>query len=230
MNADGSGVTRLTHTGFRLDWQHTWNPDGERIAFSSRRDGDFEIYVMNADGTGLARLTDNDAADKHPAWSPDGQRIAFDSNRDGTWEIYVMNADGDGLARLTYDDADDGSFWALRPVWSPDGKRIAFHSKRDGNWEIYVMSAGGEPVRASTRPAGVAPGECYVGLIVQPGGSCRYPGTSQGFSVSASGRGNFGFSSGGTGVYMQNTTINGVLYNFAASKQSDGNWIIEAAG
>ena len=116
-----------------------------RIAFASRRDGDFEIYVMNADGSGVTRLTDNDASDGTPSWSPDGRRIAFHSDRDGNTEIYVMNADGSGVTRLTENDASDGA-----PSWSPDGQRIAFHSDRDGNWEIYVMNADGSGVTRLT--------------------------------------------------------------------------------
>ena len=116
-----------------------------RIAFDSRRDGNREIYAMNADGSGVTRLTDNDASDTFPRWSPDGQRIAFDSRRDGNWEIYVMNADGSGVTRLTDNDANDGY-----PSWSPDGQRIAFMSDRDGNLEIYVMNADGSGVTRLT--------------------------------------------------------------------------------
>ena len=83
---------------------------------------------MNADGSGVTRLTVNDAVDSSPAWSPDGRRIAFDSTRDGNFEIYVMNADGSGVTRLTNNDA-----WDWYPDWSPDGRRIAFDSNRDGN-------------------------------------------------------------------------------------------------
>ena len=100
---------------------------------------------MNADGSGVTRLTDNDADDWSPAWSPDGRRIAFDSNRDGDFEIYVMNADGSGVTRLTDNDADDWS-----PAWSPDGRRIAFDSDRDGDFEIYVMNADGSGVTRLT--------------------------------------------------------------------------------
>ena len=87
-----------------------------KIAFSSDRDGNGEIYVMDADGSNLTRLTNNPANDGFfgVAWSPDGTRIAFVSERDGNWEIYVMNADGSGLSRVTDNLAVDQN-----PAWSP---------------------------------------------------------------------------------------------------------------
>ena len=78
------------------------------IAFASDRDGNWDIYAMNSDGSGLVRLTNNSADDYDPSWSPDGRRIAFHSYRDGNWEIYAMNADGSGLVRLTNNSAGDG--------------------------------------------------------------------------------------------------------------------------
>jgi Tol biopolymer transport system component len=132
------------------DFHPRWSPDGTRIAFASDRDGDFEIYTMNVDGTDLRRLTHNPASDTHPgSWSPDGQRIAFVSDRDGNPEIYVVNADGTGETRLTFDPATDS-----HPAFSADGTRIAFHSDRDGNHEIYVMNADGSaPTRLTNRSA-----------------------------------------------------------------------------
>jgi Tol biopolymer transport system component len=77
--------------------------------FTSNRDGNAEIYVMNADGSGQTRLTDHPARDVGPAWSPAGARIAFETNRDGNAEIYVMNADGSAPTNLTRRLAGDGS-------------------------------------------------------------------------------------------------------------------------
>jgi len=112
---------------------------GGRLAFYSNRSGNDDIYVMNADGSGLTNLTNSpDARDLSPTWSPDGSRIAFRSYRDRVWDIYVMNADGSGVVNVTNNPRVDTD-----PVWSPDGRRIAFRSNRDGNLEIYVVNADG---------------------------------------------------------------------------------------
>jgi Tol biopolymer transport system component len=108
------------------------------IAFASDRDGNFEIYIMDADGGGQTRLTEDASEDYSPAWSPDGRRLAFVSTRDGNAEIYVMNADGTGQTRLTNNTASD-----LAPAWTRDGSQIAFVTNRDGNDEIYLMNADG---------------------------------------------------------------------------------------
>jgi Tol biopolymer transport system component len=127
-------------------WAGTFPGPNGQIAFSSNRDGNFEIYAMTDDGSDETRLTEDDANDFDPSWSPDGEKIAFSSFRDGfnNQEIYVMNADGTDQTRLTdNDDALD-----REPSWSPDGEKIAFASNRDGNWEIYVMNAdGGDQTR-----------------------------------------------------------------------------------
>jgi Tol biopolymer transport system component len=130
----------------------------ERIAFYSERDGNQEIYTMNAaDGSNQTRLTSVNANDSDPSWSPDHTKIAFESDRDGNSNIYVMNADGSGLTRLTDNLADDSN-----PSWSPDGTKIAFNTNRDSteegniaNHEIYTMNAadGSNPVRLTNNPA-----------------------------------------------------------------------------
>ena len=116
-----------------------------RIVFSSDRSGDYEIYAMNANGTGVTRLTNAAGRDWQPAWSPDGRRIAFSSNRSGDYEIYVMNEDGTGVSRLTNISGQDDT-----PAWSPDGRRIAFTSRAGGNQDIYVMNANGSNVTRLT--------------------------------------------------------------------------------
>jgi len=111
------------------------------IAFESNRDGagNFEVYLMNTDGSGQTRLFANaNVFDGAPTWSPDGQQLAFVSERDGNAEIYVMGVDGSGQTRLTTNAASDTA-----PSWSPDGSKIAFASSRDGNAEIYVMGVDG---------------------------------------------------------------------------------------
>ena len=106
----------------------TFPGENGKIAFARTIEGGrWEIFVMNADGTGETRLTNNPAFDGHPDWSPDGEKIAFERDFD---EIYVMNAaDGSGQTRLTTGEA---------PSWSPDGEKIAF-----ARGDIYVMNADG---------------------------------------------------------------------------------------
>ncbi len=121
-----------------------------RIAFATNRDGNFEIYTMNSDGSGLVRLTTNAAEDNGPSWSPDGTKITFYSLRDGEYEVYVMNADGSGVARLTHNA--QGNYV---PSWSPDGTKIAFTSFRDGVQQIYTMNADGTQQLRITNTASI---------------------------------------------------------------------------
>ena len=116
MNADGSGITRLTN-GDWGDQQPAWSPDGSKIAFQSSRDAadpnnvttkDFEIYVMNADGTSPTRLTTNSVFDGNVSWSANGAKLVFDTRRDGNEEVYVMNADGSNPVNVTNNSAEDG--------------------------------------------------------------------------------------------------------------------------
>jgi hypothetical protein len=108
------------------------------IAFSSNREGNFEIYVQNGANHSLVRLTNHPAVDTQPALSPNGNRIAFTTNRDGNNEIYIMDANGSNPINISNHPGDDQF-----PTWSPDGGRIAFASNRDGNWEIYSVATDG---------------------------------------------------------------------------------------
>ena len=140
--ADIGEPIRLTdHPG--ADMHPAWSPDGTQIVFESKRDAsDWDIWVMNADGSAPRNLTANEPADDgNPAWSPDGQRIAFSSNRGGDFDIYVMNADGSGEpARLTGAGSND-----FHPTWSPDGTLIVFRSDSGttGKHQIYIVSSEG---------------------------------------------------------------------------------------
>jgi VCBS repeat-containing protein len=121
-----------------------------KLLFTSTRDGNSEVYVMNSDGTGVTRLTTNTAADTNPVWSPDHRKIAFSSTRDGNSEIYVMNADGTAPARRTSNSVTD-----MSPTWSPDGTKIAFASGGGSKWDIYVVNADGTskgPTRLTSNP------------------------------------------------------------------------------
>jgi acetyl esterase/lipase len=111
---------------------------GGLIAYTSERDGNSEIYLMNLDGSEPRRLTEDPEYDAWPVWSPDGSEIAFVSTRSGNPDIYVMGVDGGNVRQLTQHSAND--IW---PAWSPDGTRIAFPSRRDGNFEIYVIEVDG---------------------------------------------------------------------------------------
>jgi Tol biopolymer transport system component len=116
---------------------------GGRIVFASKPDDNYEIYVMNADGTDQRRLTNNPREDGRSAWSPDCRQIAFDSDRSGHFDIYVMNSGGSNVRRLTT-KGDNGY-----PAWSPapmgggaSGARIAF-SRYDPGSDIYVINTDG---------------------------------------------------------------------------------------
>ena len=123
-----------------------------RLSFVSRRDGNAEVYVINADGSGQRNLTRNAKWDQCPAWSPDGGRIAFLRSIGGVSlpSIYVMNSDGSGQRKLTRGRAPENC-----PVWSPDGRQLAYHVlMRNGQTDIFVTNADGSGRRRlTTHPA-----------------------------------------------------------------------------
>jgi TolB protein len=176
MNADGSGKRRLVRSPWAGDGTlyragPAWSTDGRKLAFVIRfragaglcgRAGpcNDEIFVINADGSGLRRLTRNAVPDGQPAWSSDGQKIAFLSWRDGTGaDVFVMNADGSDPRDLTRKPGEERG-----PHWSPDGRMIAFTAVPDGQplvvagavsadgpyRDVYVMNADGSGQRNLT--------------------------------------------------------------------------------
>jgi Tol biopolymer transport system component len=139
VNADGSGLAHLTADASN-DYRPSWSPDGSKIAFVSRRDGNAEIYVMSADGTGQTNITNNAADDENPSWSPSSNTILFDSDRDGEagTQVYSMTSSGGSVTPLLvgYD-----------PEWSPSGDGFLFLRAS----QIWISStADGSSVRQLT--------------------------------------------------------------------------------
>jgi len=131
-------------TGQQID--PAFSPDGARIAFVSNRDGNAEIYAMDADGSHVTRLTSDPQLDGHPVFTPDGQAILFQSQRTGgKLQIFAMNADGTGVKQLTQDSV------SLAPAVSPDGRTIAYVSLRNKNYDIWLMNRDGSNQRQFTR-------------------------------------------------------------------------------
>jgi Tol biopolymer transport system component len=156
-DAQGEHERRLTKEkgdpssprGLYFQTEPAWSPDGEQIAFSSRRDGTEHIYVMQADGTGARRLTTTAKSDDHPSWSEDGKRIVF--GREGA--LFVVPAGGGAARRV-----GRGFGNAADPAWSPDGKLIAYDYRMPGTpvREVYVMRADGTHPRALTKLGNVS--------------------------------------------------------------------------
>ena len=158
------GTERKSLTGTRTnqvqvkgdDDSPSFSFDGRKIVFATNRDGNFEIYSMNADGTSQMRITNNLAFDSNPVFSPDGSKIAFTSNRpqknrknqeENPLAVYIMNSDGSDVQYL-----HDG--WS--PTFDPTGKTIAFVSylgkNENGGFGIHQMNMDGTDVRALTPP------------------------------------------------------------------------------
>jgi hypothetical protein len=145
MDADGRNVRRLTDAKEGSD-QPTWSPDGMKIAF--RRN--WNVFVMNADGSGVADLTGGaGSVNADPAWSPDGKRIAYASWRpgEGGFRVVVMGADGSDKQPISPADNPSGGVY---PHWSSDGKRIVYSDRIDGGLELFISGPDGRDRRRLT--------------------------------------------------------------------------------
>gem|GEM_PF-5227294 len=147
MNSAGGGVTMLTSSETDTDGSGSpdWSPDGQSIAFSSRRDGDWDLFVLQDNAE--TNLTNSIGEDDKADWSPDGTRLIFSSIRgEQRWaDIFMIDADGTNIHNLTANGDDD-----REPVWSPNGAEIAYRSFRDGNYELYLMDVESRAPRQLT--------------------------------------------------------------------------------
>ena len=169
INSDGTGYRVIPRSDGTADRSPNWSPDGRRIAFSTNRDGNDEIYTMNGDGSNPTRLTNNAATDRNPSYSPDGLTIVFVSNRDGNEEIYKMNNDGSNQIRLT-NDAGRQAY----PAFSPDGQKIVYVSgvfnSNTNPLNLFTMNVDGSNPQQIPGPADV-PSQQYFSPSYSPDGS-----------------------------------------------------------
>jgi Tol biopolymer transport system component len=150
MDADGGNQVQLTFSLGYGDFSPTWSPDGAKIAFTSSREADWEIFVMNADGSEQTNLTGpwQELAydDLNPDWSPDGTKIVFEGVREGAWEILSVNADGTGEVNLTAEDDPPYTNINSYASFRPDGSKLVYMTQpNDGSndWDIFVMNSDG---------------------------------------------------------------------------------------
>ncbi len=139
------------------NWLPAWSPDGSQLAFTSSRDGNSELYIMDADGKDLRRLTNHPGIDTSPTWSPQGHQLAFVSDRSGSTQIYVVGVDGTGLRRITFESHCD------RPTWSPAPyNEIAYSSQTGPGHDIKVVDLATNEVRQLTFGLGTNESPSYA--------------------------------------------------------------------
>jgi TolB protein len=131
----GDRQTPAAGSPSKQNYLPVWSPDGEKIAFTTNRDGNPEIYVMNRNGSGLKRMTNSPAIDVTPTWSPTGTQLAWVSDRTGNPKIYIMNADGTGQRALGADSYCDRPTWSSAPF-----NEIAYAVRTGPGYDIKVYS------------------------------------------------------------------------------------------
>lgn len=153
MAADGGGQRRInenpgdpaTPRGLFFQTEPAWSPNGTRIAFTSKRTGSFDVYVMDVSGEGTRLLTSTNDDESSPSWSPEGRHIVFSRGQSG--DLFVMEADGSPVRPLLTDGTDD-----RQPEWAPDGSWIAFTRREPGSSarELWLVRPDGSAARQLT--------------------------------------------------------------------------------
>ena len=122
-----------------------WSPDGRKLAVVLTKDGGSQLFTLNADGSGVARLTSSGSIDTEPQFSPDGQFIYFTSDRGGSPQIYRVPASGGAAQRVTFEGT-----YNVTPRLSPDGKAMAFITRGNGGFRLAVMDLASKQVQVLT--------------------------------------------------------------------------------
>jgi len=251
MQGDGPNVTDLSRHpqgGYDFsvpgyDWNPVFSPNGAYIAFQSKRDRNYEIYRMNADGSNVLNLTNWSDYDEDFRWSPDGSRIAFSRLDSGVYRIFVMNSDGSQLVGLTTPTS-----FSRYPDWSPDGSKIVFSRLIVGGtgmfFQVMTMNSDGsnqQSLTDSTESAKfprwsknggrifyfvVSFGMAYHDVI-GPGHASLAPGFFPGDNISFSPDGSR-FVTDGLKIVDMNLQVSSAFNVEGGSPEwsSDGNWIV----
>jgi TolB protein len=152
MTLDGTLQGKITNgPGNAMNVEPAVSPDGSKLAFSSDRSGRPMIFIMNADGSNVKRITFAGVYNSTPSWSPDGKKIAFAGQSEDHFDIFVMNSDGTGMLRLTSAKKTTGR-WSTNedPSFSPDGRFVMYTSNRTGKNQIFISTVDGAEERRVT--------------------------------------------------------------------------------
>lgn len=209
-------LTDLTPSTPLSDLDPAWSPDGQRIAFSSIRDlNNFHVYVMNADGSGVVKLTDTVSSSGSPSWSPNGQQIVFQ----GDLDLWTANADGTSERRLTFGAT------ANTPAWSPDGQKIAFScglGTNPPNREICTINTDGSDTTILTHNTGneFAPAWSPDGQKIAFFSDRQQAQRWQVFIMNSDGTGETRLTSGLSAAYNPTWTRDGLLIVYVTGTPS----------